>query len=237
MGLRRVVAEAAEEAKWAEAVPSSWSDPESVEANADGRVTPAQWTLIAGRRVRLPCLAYAIVAVRVVGTGLTVVAVGRGAMETSGSLFARVAGFFVFMVVYSLLTLGSVPLVRALGLSRRRPRDLRRRRIAALRTCRIASGIGEVAEGDDGERRALLGASPAPAPARVRIPVPAGAPALPSPGPYRLYWLEPAKPTKAARPRPGSLLLSAQPLDRQEADIQADIHAAAEAVADSPPLS
>lgn len=39
-------------------------------ANAAGRVTPAQYAVVAGRRIRPPCLAYALVAVWLAMEGL-----------------------------------------------------------------------------------------------------------------------------------------------------------------------
>lgn len=72
----------------------------------------------------------------------------------------------------------------------------------------MSSAVGQVVAGPGGEPEALIGGG--------RLSVPEGAPALPPPGTYRLYWLE------SAKAGPGPLLLSAQPLDRQEAEAPAN---------------
>ncbi|MFC4504908.1 MULTISPECIES: hypothetical protein [Streptomyces] len=83
----------------------------------------------------------------------------------------------------------------------------------------MSSAVGEVVARPGGEPEALVGAS--------RLSVPEGAPALPPLGAYRLYWLE------SAKAGPGPLLLSAMPLDRQEAEAPTDF-ASAEAAGRGP---
>ncbi|MGP4051198.1 hypothetical protein [Streptomyces sp. 2A115] len=90
---------------------------------------------------------------------------------------------------------------------RREHRRWCRRRAAALAAPRIGGAMGrivQVAEQADERREARVGEQP--------VPVAEGAPPLPPPGPYRLYWLE------SIRRGAGPLLLSAEPVDSEEAE-------------------
>jgi hypothetical protein len=187
---------------------SWWTDEDAVAANVAGRVTPAQYAVVAGRRIPPPYRAYALFAVwlALVGLiGVAAIAAGDGPGGNPDGLAAAALIMAVFGGVTFPFSLASA---LPAGLSRWRARARRRRRIAALVACRVSSAVGEVVAGPGGEPEALVGAS--------RLSVPEGAPALPPPGDYRLYWLE------SLKAGPGPLLLSAQPLDRQEAGAPAD---------------
>ncbi|MEV6166602.1 hypothetical protein AB0L99_00050 [Streptomyces sp. NPDC051954] len=176
----------------------SWTSPEAWAANAAGEVTSMQWVSIAGRKVRPPILAWAILlfwGALVIGVG---VAAGT-APDRSGDLpEGQVPATLAAMGMTFLVTVWyPVPLALMAGWSRWRARRRRRGRIAALRACKIADALGEIST------VARVGES--------SIRLPEGAPQLPPPGAYRLYWLEPTQ--RGGTP----LLLSAEPVDAQEA--------------------
>ncbi|MET9088065.1 hypothetical protein ABZX77_40335 [Streptomyces sp. NPDC004237] len=187
-----------------------WTDEDAVAANAAGRVTPAQYAAVAGRGIRPPYGAYALFAVWLALAGLMGTATGRdGPGGDSAGLAATALRTALFGGVTAPYILVMALLV---GVPRWRARGRRRRRITALAACRISSAVGEVVARPGGEPEALVGTS--------RLSVPEGAPALPPPGTYRLYWLE------SAKAGPGPLLLSAQPLDRQQAEAPANFPSA-----------
>lgn len=188
---------------------SWWTDEDAVAANVAGRVTPAQYAVVAGRRIPPPYRAYALFALWLALVGLIGVAPiaaedGPGGAPDGLTAAALRMAAVVGGVAFPFFLVSALPA----GLPRWRARARRRRRIAALLACRVSSSVGEVAARPGGEPEALVGAS--------RLSVPEGAPALPPPGDYRLYWLE------SLKAGPGPLLLSAQPLDRQEAGAPAD---------------
>lgn len=174
-------------------------------ANAAGRVTPAQYAVVAGRRIRPPCLAYALVAVWLAMEGLMGVDAAVAGDRPGGDPDGAAAALVMTTFVWGPSFLG---LVLMAGVPRWRARGRRRRRIAALVACRMSSAVGEVVARPGGAPEARVGAH--------RLSVPEGAPALPPLGACRLYWLE------SAKADPGPLLLSAQPLDRQEAEAPTD---------------
>ncbi|WP_210583651.1 hypothetical protein [Streptomyces sp. GESEQ-35] len=175
-----------------------WTSPEAWAANAVGEVTAVQWALIAGRKVRPPFLAWAILLLwgaLVIGFG---VVAGTASDRTGDLPEGQVPAMLAAMGLMVVVTVWyPVPLALMAGWSRWRARRLRRGRIAALRSCRIADALGEISD------VARVGQS--------SIHVPEGAPQLPPPGAYRLYWLEPTR--RGGTP----LLLSAEPVDVQEA--------------------
>ncbi|WP_328499698.1 hypothetical protein OG828_48680 [Streptomyces sp. NBC_00457] len=200
---------------------TDWADADLVAANAEGRVTPAQRAMIIGNsRVPLvwwPLLIVAGWVLIIAGFVLAVLAVN--AMDHAddrgflGSVFA-----LAFVVICVLLLPAMVMVMGGLLVAeggkrcekRREHRELRRwrrRRAAALAAPRIGAAMGrivQVAEQADERREARVGEQP--------VPVAEGAPPLPPPGPYRLYWLEPI------RRGAGPLLLSAEPVDSEEAE-------------------
>jgi hypothetical protein len=184
-----------------------WGSPEAWAANAAGEVSPVQWALVAGRRVRPPCVAWAMLivwAALVIGFG---VAAGADQGTQTGLPAGRVPATLAAMATMGLISgCYLVPLVLWAGWGRWRARRRRRARIAALKARRIVGGLGEIS--------GTAGSAGAASTARVgqmRLPLPDGAPPLPLPGEYWLYWLVPTR--RHASP----LLLSAEPVDAQEA--------------------
>ncbi|XUL93738.1 hypothetical protein ACQ86D_49925 [Streptomyces galilaeus] len=184
----------------AEKASESWSDSEAVAANAAGRLTPEQWRLVAGPRVRPPygaclllvlCAAYEWFLAWVVRDTCTPSDCPAGG--ATPVLYVIALNFVTQVVVFLVWGLIS-------AISRWSERRRRRQRLDALAACRISSALGEVVEEP--------GAWP---PRRAPVPAPPDAPPLPPPGWYRFYALEPAT------PRATPLLLSLEPVDREEA--------------------
>ncbi|MCR3725247.1 hypothetical protein FHS35_002095 [Streptomyces umbrinus] len=198
---------------------TDWADADLVAANAEGRVTPAQRAMIIGNSppVWWPLLIVAGWVLVIAGCVLGVLAAnamdhidGPGFL---GSVFA-----LAFVVICVLLLPAMVMVMGGVLVAeggkrcekRREHREHRRwhrRRAAALAAPRIGGALGrivQVAEQADERREARVGEQP--------VPVAEGAPPLPPPGPYRLCWLE------SIRRGAGPLLLSAEPVDSEEAE-------------------
>ncbi|MCX4905195.1 hypothetical protein [Streptomyces sp. NBC_00878] len=179
-------------------------------------MSPVQWALVAGRRVRPPCVAWAMLivwAALVIGFG---VAAGADQGTRTGLPTGRVSATLAAMATMGLISgCYLVPLALWAGWGRWRARRRRRARIAALKARRIVGGLGEVS-GSAGSAGSVdtagsAGAAGSACVGQMRLALPDGAPPLPLPGEYWLYWLVPTR--RGASP----LLLSAEPVDAQEA--------------------
>jgi hypothetical protein len=187
-----------------QAATAQWTDPQSWAANAAGQVTSVQWSLIAGQKIRPPYFAWILLMIWAAILGGAGWAGGTPRDYPSGIPNGGVSGALAAVGLAAAVTFLWFPgLALMVGFSRWRARRRRRGRIADLAACRIDSALGCVVVLDDGGSQARAGTR--------SIPVPEGAPALPSPGPYRLYWLE------SARGKRSPVLLSAQPVDAREA--------------------
>ncbi|MFC4588270.1 hypothetical protein [Sphaerisporangium corydalis] len=181
----------------------SWTDPDTLAANAAGAVTPAQRALIIGPRIRPPYLAWTLLvalALMEAGAGVHGSTTNTG-INPEGGVAGGVEEMLFIMIV-----LGWQVLVMALvsGVPRWGDRFARRRAIVAVESGRVTSAAGRVVAVPGGKARAIVGTT--------LIPLPTGSPELPPPGTYQLYWLEPTP------GGPGPLLLSAHPQDITTSD-------------------
>lgn len=187
-----------------QAAQGHWTDPQTVAANADGRVTPAQRSLIVGRKIRPPYFAWTLLIFWAATLGLAGWAGATPRDYPSSIPDGGVSGALAAIGLAALVTFLWFPgLALMVGFSRWQARHRRRRRIAALAAGRIESAVGWIVDLDDGGSEARVGGD--------LIAVPEGAPPLPPPGPYRLYWLE--SPARGYN----RVLLCTQPADAQEA--------------------
>jgi hypothetical protein len=212
----------------------SWVDPQAWETNAAGGVTPAQRELITGPWVGPPVLLWVLVVALVIiegGAAWYGATTNGGFVPEGGWLGAVSAMAFITVVVGWQLVAG----IWFWGLPAWGDRYYYRKAIADLAACRVGGAVGQIevgprgpqarvgprradpqgsaGQGGVGSRRSQTSVGQGEVGERRPqafeeskvISVPLGAPALPSPGTYRLYWLE--------RGKRGPLLLSVRPLD------------------------
>lgn len=139
---------------------SSWSEPEAVTTNAEGRLTPAQRSEIIGPPVAAPRVGLAVLVVGLIGAALL------GLLGVGGIVLGAAAAVGV-----------------SLGTGSWRLRDrLRRRRAARLTAARIRSDVGLVFAHPGGWSGVTT--------AEMAIALPDNAPKRPPPGRYLLYWVD-----------------------------------------------